>query len=126
MNDGTPNLPVWADGLSGKNCHGNWCWQRPGTRLPSRYRRWRQGNWRVAGRFSHTSTMRATNGDLDHGCQQSGNIGKNRVPDRLDVLVNNAGTNQLQSFLDVTEDALDTMLTLNVRTAFVVAQRLPE
>ena len=42
--------------------------------------------------------------------------------DRLDVLVNNAGTNRPQPFLDVTDDALDEMLNLNVRAAFRVAR----
>jgi len=38
------------------------------------------------------------------------------------VLVNNAGTNRPQSFLDVTEDAYDAITTLNQRAAFFVAQ----
>jgi NAD(P)-dependent dehydrogenase (short-subunit alcohol dehydrogenase family) len=42
--------------------------------------------------------------------------------ERLDVLVNNAGVNQPQAFLDVTDDALDQLLTLNLRTAFRVAR----
>ena len=42
--------------------------------------------------------------------------------DRLDVLVNNAGTNRPQPFLEVTDEALDTMLALNVRAAFRVAR----
>ena len=42
--------------------------------------------------------------------------------DRLDVLVNNAGTNQPQPFLEVTDEALDGMLDLNVRAAFRVAR----
>ncbi|MCP5153073.1 MAG: glucose 1-dehydrogenase [Ectothiorhodospiraceae bacterium] len=42
--------------------------------------------------------------------------------DRLDILVNNAGINRPQPFLEVTDDALDLMLDLNVRAAFVVAQ----
>ena len=42
--------------------------------------------------------------------------------DRLDALVNNAGTNQPQPFLEVTDAALDTMLDLNVRAAFRVAR----
>ena len=42
--------------------------------------------------------------------------------DRLDVLVNNAGTNQPQPFLEVTDEALDAMLDLNVRAAFRVAR----
>lgn len=40
----------------------------------------------------------------------------------LDILVNNAGTNIPQNFVDVEAAALDTMLTLNVRAAFIVAQ----
>jgi NAD(P)-dependent dehydrogenase (short-subunit alcohol dehydrogenase family) len=40
----------------------------------------------------------------------------------LDILVNNAGTNIPQAFVDVESAALDTMLTLNVRAAFIVAQ----
>ena len=42
--------------------------------------------------------------------------------DRLDVLVNNAGTNQPQPFLEVTDEALDGMLHLNVRAVFRVAR----
>ena len=42
--------------------------------------------------------------------------------DRLDVLVNNAGTNHPQPFLEVTDEVLDTMLNLNVRAAFRVAR----
>jgi NAD(P)-dependent dehydrogenase (short-subunit alcohol dehydrogenase family) len=41
---------------------------------------------------------------------------------RLDVLINNAGTNFPEPFLQVSEEHLDTMLDLNVRAAFVVAQ----
>ena len=42
--------------------------------------------------------------------------------DGLDVLVNNAGTNRPQPFLEVTDEALDGMLDLNVRAAFRVAR----
>jgi NAD(P)-dependent dehydrogenase (short-subunit alcohol dehydrogenase family) len=42
--------------------------------------------------------------------------------DRLDILVNNAGINRPQPFLEVEEATLDSLLTLNVRAAFVVAQ----
>jgi NAD(P)-dependent dehydrogenase (short-subunit alcohol dehydrogenase family) len=38
------------------------------------------------------------------------------------VLVNNAGTNRPRPFLDVATDDYDTIMTLNVRTAFFVAQ----
>ena len=40
----------------------------------------------------------------------------------LDILVNNAGTNIPQDFVDVEVEALDRLLQLNVRAAFVVAQ----
>ena len=41
---------------------------------------------------------------------------------RLDVLINNAGTNFPEPFVDVSDEHLDIMLDLNVRAAFVVAQ----
>lgn len=41
---------------------------------------------------------------------------------RLDVLINNAGTNFPEPFIEVSDDHLDSMLDLNVRAAFVVAQ----
>jgi len=40
----------------------------------------------------------------------------------LNILVNNAGTNQPQSFVDVEDSVLDRMLTLNVRAAFRAAR----
>lgn len=40
----------------------------------------------------------------------------------LDVLINNAGMNIPEPFVEVTEDHLDRMLDLNVRAMFVVAQ----
>jgi NAD(P)-dependent dehydrogenase (short-subunit alcohol dehydrogenase family) len=40
----------------------------------------------------------------------------------LDVLVNNAGTNIPEPFVEVSEDHLDRLLALNVRAAFLVAQ----
>jgi NAD(P)-dependent dehydrogenase (short-subunit alcohol dehydrogenase family) len=42
--------------------------------------------------------------------------------DRVDILVNNAGVNRPQPFLEVDEQTLDELLTLNVRAAFLVAQ----
>ncbi len=42
--------------------------------------------------------------------------------DSLDILVNNVGTNRPQPFLEVDTEALDLMLDLNVRTAFLTAQ----
>lgn len=44
------------------------------------------------------------------------------VADRLDVLVNNAGTNVPEPFLEVSEENLDLVLGLNVKGAFLVAQ----
>jgi NAD(P)-dependent dehydrogenase (short-subunit alcohol dehydrogenase family) len=40
----------------------------------------------------------------------------------LDILVNNAGTNIPQPFVSAETHALDTLLNLNVRAAFIVAQ----
>ncbi len=40
----------------------------------------------------------------------------------LDILINNAGTNFPEPFVDVSCEHLDTMLDLNVRACFVVAQ----
>jgi|TARA_B110000116_G_scaffold94446_1_gene82404 NAD(P)-dependent dehydrogenase (short-subunit alcohol dehydrogenase family) len=42
--------------------------------------------------------------------------------ERLDILVNNVGTNKPQPFVDVSEETLDLMLTFNVRSAFLTAQ----
>src|SRR5688572_27699196 len=41
---------------------------------------------------------------------------------RLDILVNNAGGNIPEPFVEVSEDHLDRLLNLNVRSAFLVAQ----
>ena len=41
---------------------------------------------------------------------------------RLDILINNAGINIPEAFVDVSLEHLDTMLDLNVRAMFVVAQ----
>jgi NAD(P)-dependent dehydrogenase (short-subunit alcohol dehydrogenase family) len=42
--------------------------------------------------------------------------------DRCDVLINNAGMNRPQPFLDVDLSTLDEIMTLNVRSMFVTAQ----
>lgn len=42
--------------------------------------------------------------------------------EQLDILINNAGINIPEPFVDVTEEHLDRMLALNVRAAFLVAQ----
>ncbi|OGA51081.1 MAG: 3-oxoacyl-ACP reductase [Betaproteobacteria bacterium RIFCSPLOWO2_12_FULL_62_13] len=44
-----------------------------------------------------------------------------RIP-QLDVLINNAGANIPEPFVDVSEEHLDRVLALNVRAAFLVAQ----
>ena len=41
---------------------------------------------------------------------------------RLDIVVNNAGTNIPEPFLDVSEEHLDFMSNLNVRAGFIVSQ----
>ena len=45
-----------------------------------------------------------------------------RTLERCDVLINNAGTNHPQPFLDVDLPTLDELLTLNVRSMFITAQ----
>jgi NAD(P)-dependent dehydrogenase (short-subunit alcohol dehydrogenase family) len=42
--------------------------------------------------------------------------------ERIDILVNNAGVNIPEPFVEVTEEHLDRILSLNVRSAFLVAQ----
>jgi NAD(P)-dependent dehydrogenase (short-subunit alcohol dehydrogenase family) len=42
--------------------------------------------------------------------------------ERCDILINNAGMNRPQSFLEVDPDTLDALLALNVRSMFVTAQ----
>jgi NAD(P)-dependent dehydrogenase (short-subunit alcohol dehydrogenase family) len=42
--------------------------------------------------------------------------------ERLDILINNAGMNIPESFVEVSETHLDRMLALNVRAAFLAAQ----
>src|SRR5271154_1513136 len=42
--------------------------------------------------------------------------------DSLDILVNNAGGNVPEPFVDVSDSHLDSLLNLNVRAAFLVAQ----
>jgi len=42
--------------------------------------------------------------------------------ERLDILVNNVGTNRPEAFAEVSLENLDLVLNLNVRTAFLVAQ----
>lgn len=44
------------------------------------------------------------------------------TPERLDVLVNNAGTNAPAPFVKVSEEDLDRVLALNVKGTFLVAQ----
>jgi NAD(P)-dependent dehydrogenase (short-subunit alcohol dehydrogenase family) len=44
------------------------------------------------------------------------------IPDRVDLLVNNAGANVPEPFLEVTQETLDHLLALNVKGAFLAAQ----
>lgn len=127
MNDGTPNLPVWADGLSGKIALVTGAGKGLGRACALALSAAGAKVIGVARSRDDLVTLQndASNEVVTWTMDVNGPeiLEKIESLDRLDVLVNNAGTNQPQSFLDVTEDALDTMLTLNVRTAFVVAQR---
>lgn len=127
MNDGTPNLPVWADGLSGKIALVTGAGKGLGRACALALS---AAGAKVIGvarsrddlvKLQNDASNEVLTWTMDVNSPEI--LEKIESLDRLDVLVNNAGTNQPQSFLDVTEDALDTMLTLNVRTAFVVAQR---
>lgn len=53
---------------------------------------------------------------------EAGFLGKVEALERLDILVNNAGTNRPEPFLEVSLEALDHLLALNLRAAFRVAQ----
>lgn len=57
-------------------------------------------------------------------CDVTGEEALARIADApaFDVLVNNAGTNRPQPFTQVTDEALDLMLDLNVRSAFRIAR----
>lgn len=45
---------------------------------------------------------------------------------RIDILINNAGTNAPQMFVDVTEENYDKVMDLNVKSAFFVAQTVAQ
>ena len=69
---------------------------------------------RAAGGRAHPLTFDVT----DTAAMQSAVA---RIPS-LDILINNAGGNLPEPFLDVTQERLDRILDLNVRAAFLVAQ----
>ncbi len=69
---------------------------------------------RAAGGHAHAVACDVTNTDDVRNVFSS-------IP-ALDVLVNNAGTNIPEPFVEVNEDHLDRLLDLNVRAAFLVAQ----
>ena len=69
---------------------------------------------RTAGGRAHPLPFDVT----DTGAMQ---IAVARIP-ALDILINNAGGNLPEPFIDVTEERLDRILDLNVRAAFLVAQ----
>jgi NAD(P)-dependent dehydrogenase (short-subunit alcohol dehydrogenase family) len=74
----------------------------------------------VAQRISdHKGRASASVCDVNDGASVRAEITK---LDRLDILDNNAGTNIPEPFVDVTEEHLDTILDVNVRAAFLVAQ----
>lgn len=60
-----------------------------------------------------------------HVCDVTDSAGMREVVSglpRLDILINNAGTNIPEPMLDVTEAHLDTVLNLNVRALYLVSQ----
>jgi NAD(P)-dependent dehydrogenase (short-subunit alcohol dehydrogenase family) len=74
----------------------------------------------VAKRVTHTGVQaHVLVCDVNEGAQVRSEL---EQIERLDILVNNAGMNIPESFVDVSEDHLDQVLALNVRSAFLVAQ----
>ncbi len=85
---------------------------------------------------AHVIAIARTQGDLDTLAGEAGagietwvadvqapeTVARIRALPRLDVLVNNAGTNKLQHVFDVDDDTLDMLLALNIRSAFKIAQ----
>lgn len=67
----------------------------------------------VLGQAFEAWPMDVTGGDLLDAIESA---------EPFDLLVNNAGTNQPQPFVEVTDDALDRMLERNVRSAFRIAR----
>ena len=68
---------------------------------------------------------RSAQGDIETWCADVNDeslLEKIDALERLDILVNNAGTNRPQPFLETDRSALDVMLGLNLRAAFLVAQ----
>lgn len=111
MNDGTPNLPVWADGLSGKIALVTGAGKGLGRACALALSAAGAKVIGVARSRDDLVTLQndASNEVVTWTMDVNGPeiLEKIESLDRLDVLVNNAGTNQPQSFLDVTEDALD-------------------
>ena len=127
MNGSTPTLPVWAEGLHGKVALVTGAGKGLGRACALALS---AAGAKVIGVARSSEDLAVLRSDASNevvtwamDVNAPDMLEKIESLEQLDVLVNNAGTNQPQSFLDVTDDALDTMLTLNVRTAFVVAQR---
>jgi NAD(P)-dependent dehydrogenase (short-subunit alcohol dehydrogenase family) len=94
----------------------------------------------LAERGAHVITISRTGGELDMLCGEIGAAGGSAEArpadvtdldtvrliieglERLDILVNNAGTNIPQPFIDIEEETLDKVMTINFRSAFLVAQ----
>ncbi len=90
----------------------------------------------LAGAGAHVIAVARTESDLDALRAEAGAgiepwigdvrddalIARIRALPRLDVVVNNAGTNKLQPLLEVDDETLDLLLDLNVRAAFKVSQ----
>jgi len=72
------------------------------------------------------AALRAEGADVHaHACNVTDTTAVRRLVEELgtlDIVVNNAGTNIPEPFLDVTDEHLDSMCELNVRACFVVSQ----
>lgn len=93
---------------------------------------------------AHVTLLARPSADLDAAVEKLKAAGRSADPLELDVndtaglrtaiaardphnvLVNNAGTNQPVTFLEVTEAQFDTIMTLNVRAAYFVAQAVAQ
>lgn len=91
---------------------------------------------RLAQEGAHVIAVARTQADLDNLANQAtGSVeswcmdvadrdftAKLECMEALDILVSNAGTNRPEPFLEVSEENLDFVLDLNVRSAFLVSQ----